>query len=122
MRVGADGDLVISSEFDQISESIRTILGTKPGERRMKPEFGSDLHKLNFENFGPATETLARKYTIEAIQRWEPRVNVEEVALEEVHGDDGVEGYNIHISYTHIRFNVTQNLVYPFYLNRDTGA
>jgi hypothetical protein len=49
LRIGADGDFVLSQEVNQVEESIQVILGTKPGERRMLPTFGSDLHKLVFE-------------------------------------------------------------------------
>lgn len=66
----------------QVKSSIQLILGTIPGERPHLPEFGSRLHELIFE---PATDVLvalARRWTIEAILRWEPRVTLLGVQIE----------------------------------------
>jgi len=62
--------------------SIMNILGTYPGERVGEPEFGSRLPDLLFEQNDARALELARRYTIEAIQRWDPLVGVVGVVAE----------------------------------------
>lgn len=61
---------------DLIKASIVTILMTHKGERLFLPEFGSDVHKLIFEPNTQFVFSLATKYVLDAIGRWEPRVRV----------------------------------------------
>lgn len=67
--------------------SITMILGTVPGERVGEPEFGSRLHELVFEPADETTVRLAKKYTAEAIARWDPNVEVVAVAPEIVENE-----------------------------------
>ena len=46
---GAQVSSATSTEHEHIHESIIQILGTRPGERFMRPEFGSKLKDLVFE-------------------------------------------------------------------------
>lgn len=62
-----------------VKQSIHQILGTRIGERVMVPEFGSRLPELLFEPIDDVTLVLARVYTIDAIEKWEPRVSLNEV-------------------------------------------
>ncbi len=62
-----------------VRASIIQILGTRIGERAIEVEFGSRLHELIFEPIDDITIALARVYTIEAIERWEPRVDLNDV-------------------------------------------
>lgn len=64
-----------------VRSSIYQILGTKQGERVMEPEFGSRVHELLFEPIDEITISLARVYTIQAIERWEPRVVLNDVEV-----------------------------------------
>ena len=59
--------------------SILQILGTKIGERVMLPDFGSRLPELLHEPIDSITISLAKVYTIEAIKKWEPRVQLNSV-------------------------------------------
>lgn len=70
------GHYVSKSISDLIRSSIYMILTTKVGTRPWRPEFGSLLPSLVF---GPDDEVLAatvRAYSVEAIQRWEPRIRL----------------------------------------------
>ncbi|MBX2797767.1 MAG: GPW/gp25 family protein [Myxococcales bacterium] len=68
------------SEFERnIQESITVILGTKPGERQMLPEFGCRVHELMFAPNNRATATLVAHHVGEALLRWEPRIDVTKV-------------------------------------------
>jgi len=65
-----------------VKSSIQLIMGTIPGERPHLPDFGSRLHELVFEQADDILVALARRWTIEAILRWEPRVTVLGVQVE----------------------------------------
>ena len=105
-----------SSLDDLVRESILIILGTAPGERVMRPYFGCDIHELLFAPNNVNTAGLAAHYVVEALEKWEPRV-------EDVFADanpDPIEPHKliIDIKYKIRGQNVTRNLVYPFYLRR----
>jgi hypothetical protein len=105
----------VSESYEHINESIRQILGTSPGERVMLPEFGSRLKELLFEPNNAVLKSLARVYVIDAIRRWEKRVIVKKVQID---NDPEQSLLNIHITYTIIKDQVEGNIVYPFYLGQ----
>ncbi len=81
-KINAKGFIEFASDIRiLIKHSIYQILGTYIGERVMVPEFGSRLPELLFEPIDEITIALARSYTIEAIEKWEPRVELNEVIV-----------------------------------------
>jgi phage baseplate assembly protein W len=74
-------DLVLHYNEDSVSRSIKNILLTSRGERLFDPGFGSDIKSILFENFSPQTETMLREYIKIAIQNYEPRANLLDVAV-----------------------------------------
>lgn len=62
-----------------IAKSINRILKTPLGSRTMRPLFGSLLYTLRDREFNDEYKLLAKKYTYEAISKFEPRVKVENV-------------------------------------------
>lgn len=60
-----------------ISNSIIAILMTKMGQRLWQPDFGSNLHKLIFEQNDTASARLVELAVTSAIRRWEPRVRIQ---------------------------------------------
>lgn len=81
-RVGADGRLAWSEGEANVREALRIILMTEPGERLRLPEFGAGLGRFLFEPNTLATHTQLQQRIAEALQRWEPRVQVEDVAVQ----------------------------------------
>ncbi|MEL6344076.1 MAG: GPW/gp25 family protein [Myxococcota bacterium] len=74
---------VATSEFEEnIRQSITIILGTRPGERQMLPDFGCRIHELLFAPNTPSTARQARRYVEEALVNWEPRIEVTDVRSE----------------------------------------
>ncbi|MHB1000739.1 MAG: GPW/gp25 family protein [Armatimonadota bacterium] len=110
---GAQVSTATSSDHAHIHESIRQILGTRRGERFMRPEFGTRLHELVFEQNDRLLYGLIRHEVIEAIDQWEPRVIVSDVVVGPSDLDDHLVLVNI--SYRLISSQVTGNMVYPFY-------
>ena len=70
---------LVRTREDAILQSIAMILSTTPGERVLRPEYGSRLHELVYLPNDPATAGLAIQYVREALGRWEPRVVLEMV-------------------------------------------
>lgn len=105
----------VSEKQDHIRESIEQILGTSPGERVMLPEFGSRLRELLFEPNNDILKSLAKVYVADAIRRWEKRIIIKEV---QVDNDPDEMLLNITISYTIIKDQTEGNLVYPFYIGQ----
>lgn len=79
-RIGLRG-FVRSAGHDRVVESIRIILGTRHGQRVMRPTFGCELGGLVFAPNTVATAALARFYVEDALRRWEPRIAVLDVTV-----------------------------------------
>ena len=120
--VGLDarGNLSLTEYEDNIDESVRIILGTAPGERVMRPEFGCRVHDFVFHPNNASTAALAAFYVREALAKWEPRI--EDIAVS-AYPDPAAENVlRIEISYRVSRTNNVRNHVYPFYLRRAQEA
>lgn len=111
---GAQVSTVTSMEHAHIHESILQILGTRPGERFMNPEFGSHVKNLVFEPNDRVLRGLLRHYIIDAIERWEKRVYVTDVSFDD--SSEATDAYTLYIciSYRVIDTQVAGNLVWPF--------
>ena len=111
---GAQVSTVTSMDHAHIHESILQILGTRPGERFMNPEFGSRLKDLVFEPNDSVLKGLIRHYVIDAIERWEKRVYVTDVSFDESPEATDAHTLYVRISYRVIDTQVEGNLVWPF--------
>ncbi len=70
-----------------VEDSIKRILETPIGSRVMLPEFGSKLHTLIDRKMDESFKLDFYRFTAEAIEKWEPRVKLEKVEI-----NDRVEG------------------------------
>ena len=70
------GGILLASGSRKVEQSISIILGTRIGERVMRPTFGCRLHELVFAPFDAETLGLAERYVTEALNFWEPRIDV----------------------------------------------
>jgi hypothetical protein len=104
--------LMISGEGG-VANSIYVILHTKLGERIMRTEFGSTLHELLFESLTANMKTFMSSSLKKALAINEPRIQVQEILLEQ--NDLALGRVDIRISYTFIETNQLNNLVLPFY-------
>ena len=113
IQIGPTGGLALTNMDNEISQAIRIILTTIPGERVMRPTFGSRLHELAFAPINSETMALARRFVEQALRMWEPRI---ELMTVDVTSDDEQPGcllikmeYQIKSTYDR------RTLVYPFY-------
>src|SRR5688572_11194008 len=72
--VDRTGTVSLSSHDENIRDSIYIILGTAPGERILRLDFGCDIHDLVFAPNNETTCSLAAHYCEEALRKWEPRI------------------------------------------------
>lgn len=61
---------------EAVRQALVLLLSTSPGERLMRPEYGSHLHRLVFGPNDYTAAGLAIHYVRQAIERWEPRVEI----------------------------------------------
>lgn len=114
LRTDSTGGIALVTREREIEEAIRLILGTSPGERPMRPEFGCRIHEYVFASADGATASAMAAEVKSALMRWEPRIDVEDVAVSFDAKDAAV--LYIDIRYTIRHTNDRRNLVFPFYV------
>lgn len=117
MQVNTRGEIALVSGAEDVEQSIRIILGTRPGERVMRPTFGCKAHDLLFEVRDATTASLLKKYVLDALNFWEPRIQVLQV---EVLLDDDLDGsLQVEINYEIKATHDVRSIVYPFFLEEE---
>lgn len=114
------GQIALALGERDIEQSIRIVLETVPGERVMRPEFGCQAKQLLFAPKNAATEGLLMRYVEEALTRWEPRIEVVSVIVQEDRGVDGA--WLVEINYSIKTTHDTRSIVYPFYIEEEEKA
>ena len=113
LQLNLQGGLQLSSAAQKVKESIWIILRTSLGERMYRPDFGSRLTELAFEPLNNSTMIQIRLYVVEALEVWEPRIEIDRVETE----PDPVRGrVDITIDYRLKDYPDLHSFVYPFYL------
>ena len=116
VEVDRAGGIAMSELDESIRQSIHIILGTAPGERVMRPNFGCGIHDLVYAPNNLSTASLAAHFCIEALGKWEPRID--EIEAHADPSDDDPNRLDISIKYKVRATNTSRNLVYPFYIRR----
>ena len=113
-QTDASGTMILAAYEQDVHQAIRIILGTNPGERVMRPDFGAGLNDFVFEPISTTTMHQLETRVREALVDWEPRIDVLDVS---VTADPAQPGrLFIDIRYQVRATNTVANLVYPFYL------
>lgn len=119
IRVNALGSLELVSGEKDIEQSILIILSTRRGERVMRPEFGCRAHDLLFEPRDAVMVGKLEDYVTEALQRWEPRIEVINVQPELDPDSDG--GVLVTIDYQIKNSHDPRSIVFPFFIEQQEG-
>lgn len=108
------GRLLFAADATDIRQAVGIILQTAPGERVMLPSFGCRINELLFGAGNAGTCSLAELYARQALDRWEPRIQTQEVTATM----DASERNRmlVSVSYLILAKNRPDNVVYPFYL------
>jgi hypothetical protein len=112
--------LNMTHKDDNIKQSIDIILQTQQGERSLMPLFGSTLHSFLFKNMNASLQSEIIDAVKSALLDYEPRINVDNVALDVLAGERS--GVAIQIDYTIKKTNSRHNHVYPFVQNDATNV
>ena len=113
MGVNTSGGIAMVSRDEELVQAMQLILGTQPGERPMRPEFGCTIHDYVFAPFNPTTEGEMISAVRASLRRWEPRVDVIQVRIVQDGGDPAL--LYIDIEYQPTGTYDPRNLVFPFY-------
>ena len=113
------GQCATAAYDDDVRQAILVILGTNPGERVMRPDFGAGLNAFVFEPLTPATLEALRQRALEALVDWEPRIEVLQIDASVALASEGK--VLIDMRYRVRATNTHANLVYPFYLEEGSA-
>jgi phage baseplate assembly protein W len=108
------GGLALAHGEGDIEQAIRIILGTALGERLMRPEFGCAIHDLVFDTIDAELVGKIDSAVRVALDRWEPRIDVESVDFELSQMDEGV--VEVDVAYRVRATSRRHSLIYPFYV------
>jgi phage baseplate assembly protein W len=108
------GVLALAHGISDIEQAIKVILGTAPGERPMRPEFGCAVHDLVFETIDAELVGRVESAIHTALARWEPRIDVTELEFDLSETQNGA--LLVTITYRVLTTSRLYNLVYPFYV------
>lgn len=108
----------MSSYEQDIRESLCVLFSTSPGEHVNRYDYGCPLRRYAFEPLTVQTTVRLRNDISRAVTLYEPRIELEDVSFEE-QSEQGV--LLIHLTYTVVRTNNRNNMVYPFYINEGTS-
>ena len=89
-------DLVAVKDKAAIVQAITGLLLTRKGERPFQPELGCDVQDLLFEPLDFASAGTIKQEIRETINRYEPRISVDEILCEP---DFDNNGYNVELQY-----------------------
>lgn len=83
----AEGRLEYPSLARSVRQLIEVILSTRPREQLMRPTFGGGLENLLNEPNTIATRKRIYDLIEESLARWEPRIDVDSIAVDPVAGE-----------------------------------
>ncbi len=107
------GSVAMARGEDKIEQAMRLILSTYPGERPMRPQWGSTLRDNIFGGTGAENIAAITREVTKSLEYWEPRAAISEVLVYPDGGGDGL--LYIDIRYVVLGTNSPRNLVFPFY-------
>ena len=97
LGVSPTGAIETVGEAEAVRQAILMLISTRPGERVMRPGYGCHLFRLAFAPNDDTTAGLAIHYVRQALERWEPRIEILKLDAER---DEALPGaMNIHLQY-----------------------
>jgi len=98
-----------------VRQAILLLLTTRPGERVMRPDYGCHLSRLVFSPNDDTTAGLAMHYVRQALDRWEPRVEI--LRLDAGRSAEDPARMDILLEYRLRASARTERLLFPLYLS-----
>jgi uncharacterized protein len=120
LGVGPQGGIALVRREVELEQAMRLILSTYPGERPMRPLFGSRVRDFVFRSVNIETIAELSQVVRDALVQWEPRVTIEAVVITPDPNDHSA--LFIDIQYVPKDTNDRRNLVFPFYTIPEDGS
>jgi phage baseplate assembly protein W len=114
LQVSARGRIEMVEEDASVRQAILLLLSTAPGERVMRPTYGCHLRRLVFSPNDDTTAGLAIHYVRQALDRWEPRIDV--LAIDATSDPESPERLDILLEYRVRATNRGGSITYPLEL------
>jgi len=108
-------DSTISEE--NIVQSIVHILDVTFGEYPGMRDFGSSIYDLIFTANDDASDPLLQHYIVDALDKWEPRIQVMGIIISREKYKEGI--LEISIDFIILQTHQPTSMVYPFYLPQE---
>jgi hypothetical protein len=102
------GELHFPTLEQSVRQSLQILLLTRPGEQLMRPEFGAGLENFLHEPNTLGTRRRIRDAIAEAIGRWEDRILVDRIEVQESEEDPTL--LRVEIAYRLRRTGAAQQL------------
>lgn len=84
-------DIYTKEDEEAVKTSLKHLILTKNFERPFHPEIGTQIHSLLFENFNSASRIAMERSITNAVERYEPRVRLVDVAVRELQDSNDIE-------------------------------
>lgn len=101
-----------------ITQSLKILFGTRPGERILDQGFGCDIGAALFQNMSLSEKTLLENNIRRAVTTYEARIRVHHIEIDLSQALDGL--IHIQIDFTVRTTNSRHNIVYPFFIGEGT--
>jgi len=115
IRDNKDGFALIKNYNDLVTQNLKMLVLTAPGERLMDPEFGVGARHYLFENMMPSTFQDFKSRLLVQQQKYLPYLTIENVefATAEINRELGDHVWGIRIHYFNRSLNVRNALTIP---------
>lgn len=111
--VAGSGQVLMTSDEEDIRASLNVLFATAEGERFLRPGYGLRLDDQVFEPMSTTARTYLKDRIRNAILIYEPRIALESLELDTSRETEGVIA--IVLDYVVRATNSRFNLVHPFY-------
>jgi phage baseplate assembly protein W len=105
----------VSRKYDEnaIRQSLKNLLLTRNFERPFHSEIGSPIRTLLFDNTGPMFTVMLKRAIVDAVNNFEPRVELIEVQV-----NDYTDANSVYVSIEFKIINTERPLTVEFALER----
>ena len=113
LELDQTGSFKLVTDDREIEQAIRLIIGTTPGERPMRPQFGCAISQFVFAEATASTTGQIAAEVQRSLTRWEPRIDLDDVLVT-------IDDNDRSLLYIDVRYRIKDtndpsNLVFPFY-------
>ena len=112
----SNGDITLLTDLDSVFNSIKNLVLTNKGERRMLPSYGSNIQKLLFEPLDEITARRIGEELVGELKVWEDRITISSMDVEILYDENS---YKIRLNF-YISESLNQEIqTISFILNRN---